>query len=99
MRTYRGVGLTGGYRGKAFGDVVQLLMRCLQGVVGMYKIYYGIFRGRIKGGSAAGTSVRGKGMKGAGPGEQLARHLSDRALHLITHRQPYSLTKYSYVMM
>lgn len=73
MSSYRGVGLTGGYRGKAFGDVVQLLMRCLQGVVD--KKYYRILRGRIKGGSAAGTSVREKGMKGAGPGEQLARHL------------------------
>lgn len=54
--------------GKAFGDVVQLFMRCFKGVVGMHKTCYGMFRGRVRGGSVEGTSVGEKGIKGTGPG-------------------------------
>lgn len=53
-----------GAAGKSIRDIVQLLMRCFKVVVGMCKISYGIFRGRIKGDSAGGTIVREKVIKG-----------------------------------
>lgn len=36
-------------RGRAFGNSVKIIISCLKGTVGMWKIYYGVIRGSTKG--------------------------------------------------
>lgn len=62
LQTSRGEHLQGGHRVKAFEGVV-LLTRCFKELLGMCKTCYGIFRGRIKGGSVRGNQSEGKGDK------------------------------------
>jgi len=55
-----GRGAHGGCRGKAFGDVVRLLVRCFNGAMGMCKTYYGVLRGGIKGREREGSRWTGE---------------------------------------